>query len=143
MIERPIKKISTVPFDTAIKWFVFWAIGVRLFTSGLTQVINPAYTSELLTFDANYMFMIQEHGCANIAIGLLGILSLFSKNFREPAAITAGIYMLGAAILHSTRLGTMSGGEFIVLMTDIIIVLIAAVFLLYKYNKNKDTQTRR
>jgi hypothetical protein len=28
------------------KWFVFWAIGVRLFTAGLRQIIKPGLTSE-------------------------------------------------------------------------------------------------
>ena len=34
--------------DVAIvgKWFVFWAVGVRLLIAGLRQIVQPRYTAE-------------------------------------------------------------------------------------------------
>ncbi|HTP02561.1 MAG TPA: hypothetical protein VMJ64_14395, partial [Anaerolineales bacterium] len=28
------------------KWFVFWVVGIRLFTAGLRQAIQPRFTAE-------------------------------------------------------------------------------------------------
>ena len=28
------------------KWFVFWVVGVRLFTAGIRQVLKPAFTAQ-------------------------------------------------------------------------------------------------
>jgi hypothetical protein len=30
------------------KWYVFWAVGVRLFLAGLRQMIQPRYTAETI-----------------------------------------------------------------------------------------------
>jgi hypothetical protein len=27
------------------KWFLFWAVGMRLFVAGCRQIINPAFTA--------------------------------------------------------------------------------------------------
>lgn len=30
------------------KWYVFWAVGVRLFTAGIRQVLQPRFTSNVI-----------------------------------------------------------------------------------------------
>jgi hypothetical protein len=37
--------LQTLPFLT-LKWFVFWAVGVRLFIAGIRQVVQPSFTAE-------------------------------------------------------------------------------------------------
>ena len=37
---------STFGWALIGKWFVFWAIGVRLFTAGIRQVAKPAFTAQ-------------------------------------------------------------------------------------------------
>lgn len=60
------------------KWFVFWAIGIRLFTAGIRQVIKPGLTAEgiLGIKDKTSWKIVRELGFANISIGLAGIISI-------------------------------------------------------------------
>jgi hypothetical protein len=51
-------------------WFIFWSLGIRLFSAGLMQLFNPVYTSSLLQINSNSHIVIQELGSANIAFGL-------------------------------------------------------------------------
>src|SRR6478609_6215113 len=59
------------------KWFVFWAIGVRLFLAGLRQIADPAFTAKTIfrIEDPKALIVVQELGFANMALGLLGIAS--------------------------------------------------------------------
>jgi hypothetical protein len=85
------------------KWFTFWAVGVRLFTAGLRQAIQPKYTAEnilnIKTKDA--LIMIRELGFANLAIGTLGILSIFVSNGSIAGAITGGVFYMLAGTNHA------------------------------------------
>ena len=56
------------------KWFVFWPVGVRLFTAGLSQVLRPQFTTEkiLRIKDSNQFIIVQELGFANLSMGILG-----------------------------------------------------------------------
>src|ERR1700744_1160934 len=77
------------------KWFVFWAIGIRLFTAGLRQAAKPEFTAKDI-FHINSVeshTIVRELGFANICFGLLGILSLFVPEWRTAAAFTGGMYM--------------------------------------------------
>ncbi|MFZ1083054.1 MAG: DUF6790 family protein [Candidatus Kryptoniota bacterium] len=60
------------------KWFVFWAIGVRLFTAGLRQSFRPKFTAEkIFGITANEpLVIVQELGFANLSMGMLGIISI-------------------------------------------------------------------
>jgi len=41
-------------------WFIFWSIGIRLFTAGLMQIFNPIYTANLLQLNLNDFIVIRE-----------------------------------------------------------------------------------
>src|SRR5271154_3802349 len=79
IIEFTAKK---VPADPALigKWFLFWAVGVRLFIAGIKQIFNPGFTARQL-FHLRYkegFILIRELGFANISLGAVGLLSLFN-----------------------------------------------------------------
>jgi len=84
------------------KWFVFWAMGVRLFTAGLRQSTRPRFTAEtILGIKGTEQFLIvQELGFANLAMGLLGMSSLLARSWVFPAALVGCLFMGLAGIRH-------------------------------------------
>lgn len=71
------------------KWFVFWSVGIRLFTAGLRQAIQPEFTARKIfeLGDDAPLFLVQELGFANIAIGLVGLVSIARVGWVMPAAL--------------------------------------------------------
>jgi hypothetical protein len=61
------------------KWYVFWAVGVRLSLAGLRQIVQPGYTAETILGlkGAASLFVVREMGFAK-AMGSIGIASLFA-----------------------------------------------------------------
>ncbi|MOA50332.1 hypothetical protein D3C78_1733370 [compost metagenome] len=80
------------------KWFVFWSVGWRLLLAGFKQIVQPRYTANVIlglkTDEA--LILVRELGFANVAMGVLGVLSLWqlcvsaisrlpvSRNFPHP-----------------------------------------------------------
>jgi hypothetical protein len=93
--------------DVAIvgKWFVFWAVGVRLLIAGLRQIVQPRYTAETIlgVRDAGAMFIVRELGFANTAIGSAGTASLFSAGWSLPLAVIGAIFYGLAGANHVTH----------------------------------------
>ncbi len=84
------------------KWFVFWSVGWRLFLAGLRQIVQPAYTArEILgiTGDAP-LLLVRELGYANVAIGAIGIASLFIPGWTFAAALAGAVFYGLAGLSH-------------------------------------------
>ena len=65
------------PFMVLVgKWFVFWAVGVRLFVAGLRQASKPLFTLRDIFHiqDPSGQVVVRELGFANICFGLTGML---------------------------------------------------------------------
>lgn len=84
------------------KWYVFWAVGLRLFLAGVRQVAQPAYTAhQILGLKGNEsLIVVRELGFANLAIGMLGIASLVVPSWRMAGAFVGGIFYGLAGIQH-------------------------------------------
>ena len=84
------------------KWFVFWAVGVRLLMAGVRQIIQPRYTAEniLGLKDPEATLVVRELGFANTAIGSAGLGSVFSPAWILPVAIVGAIFYGLAGINH-------------------------------------------
>ena len=87
------------------KWFVFWAVGVRLFLAGMRQSLNPRFTAEeIFGIKADEpLIIVQELGFANLSIGLLGIITIFNGLWIMPSAIAGCLFYGLAGIRHLTK----------------------------------------
>ena len=84
------------------KWYVFWAVGVRLSLAGLRQIIQPRYTAETILGlkGAESLFFVRELGFANVTMGSVAVVSLFAPAWVTPAAMLGAVYYGLAGINH-------------------------------------------
>ncbi len=79
------------------KWFVFWAVGVRLVMAGLRQLFQPEFTArEIFHMEGDEaMTLVRELGVSNFAVGVVGLAAVAVPMFVLPSAITAGCLLWG------------------------------------------------
>ena len=87
------------------KWFTFWGVGARLLLAGLRQAIQPRFTAEnILGIKSKDAFQaVQELGFANISIGTIGILRIFSSSWAMPSAIAGCLFYGFAGFRHVVK----------------------------------------
>ena len=107
------------------KWFVFWAIGVRLCSAGIRQAIKPAFTAKtIFHMEGEDVFVvIRELGFANICLGSIGLGSLFVAGWRIPAAVAGGLFFGIAALQHIIKRPA-GVNELVALVSDAFITLV-------------------
>jgi hypothetical protein len=110
------------------KWYVFWAVGVRLSLAGLRQIIQPRYTAEtILGFKGtDALFFVRELGFANVAMGSVAIASLLAPSWVTPAAMLGAIYYGLAGIIHCFHKGR-NKLENVALVSDLFAALVLAI----------------
>lgn len=136
LIDLLITTDSTPLIYVIGTWFVFWAIGIRLFTAGIRQIIQPRLTAEgiLGIKDKMSWQLVRELGFANLGIGLIAILSLWVPEWRLAGAIAGGIFFLAAGIEH-IRKKERNFEENVALGSDLLIGVIALIFVLWSLFK--------
>ena len=84
------------------KWYVFWGVGVRLASAGIRQSLNPRYTAETLLGlkTSEPWFVVRELGFANIAIGVVALGSILTRNWVTPSALAGAAFYGLAGINH-------------------------------------------
>jgi hypothetical protein len=77
-----------------VRWFVFWGVGVRLLLAGVRQIVEPRYTAEeILGIESEPAHaVIRELGFANVALGTVGMASLFARAWAEPAGLAGAAF---------------------------------------------------
>lgn len=125
IVELTVNQNYTSVVDVVAKWFVFWAIGVRLFTAGLRQIIKPGLTAEgiLGIKDKASWQLVRELGFANTAIGLASIISLWATDWRLACALIGGLFILLAGLEH-VRKKQRNGEEMLAMISDLFIGVI-------------------
>lgn len=123
---------EVIDWQLIFKWFIFWTIGIRLFTAGIKQASDPAYTgTKIFKFRHKESYVvIRELGFANIALGVMGILSLINNDWRIMAAICGGLFFGLAALQHSTRKPD-TQNEWIALLYDFAVFLLTVIYLAF------------
>ena len=113
------------------KWFVFWAVGARLFLAGLRQGIQPRFTAETILGikgDAP-LHVVQELGFANISIGVIGLISILNGAWVMPAAI-AGCLFYGFAGGRHVVQRNRNALENTAMVSDLFIFVVLAAYVI-------------
>lgn len=112
------------------KWFVFWGVGVRLFLAGSRQLFEPRYTTqEIFGFSGDEApVIVRELGIANIALGVIAILSVFEESFRLPVAIAGTLFFGISGIRHLTDRGR-NAKHNTAMISDLVLAVILGVYL--------------
>lgn len=113
------------------KWFVFWAVGVRLAAAGIRQIVQPAFTAEKIfgIRDRDAHVLVQELGFANLAMGVLAILTLAAPQWTAAAALAGAIFYGLAGARHVLK-GARNRNETIATVSDIFMLAVLAAYLL-------------
>jgi hypothetical protein len=113
------------------RWFVFWAVGVRLFIAGARQVTQPQFTAEEIfgIHDPGSFAIVREVGFANLSMGLLGICSIFRSGWIVPAALVGGLYYGLAGMGHIFQ-KKKTAKEYMAMISDGLVFLVLMVFVL-------------
>ena len=112
------------------KWWVFWAIGVRLFIAGIRQVAQPAFTAQAIFHvnDPGVIPIVREVGFGNLSMGLLGLSTFLRPAWLVPAAIVGGLYYALGGVGHLIN-ADRNTKENIALFSDAFAALILLVFV--------------
>lgn len=112
------------------KWFVFWSVGVRLALAGIRQVVQPAFTAEEIfgIGDKAAHIVVQELGFANLAMGVLAIVTLAAPQWVAAAALAGAIFYGLAGARHVLK-GGQNRNEMIAAVSDIFIFAVLAAYL--------------
>ena len=84
------------------KWYVFWAVGVRLSLAGIRQIVQPRYTAQTILglTGSDSLILVRELGIANAAIGATGLGTLIASSWVTPLAMLGAIFYGLAGINH-------------------------------------------
>jgi len=120
---------ATFTFALFGKWFIFSAVGVRLFLAGLKQTTDPAFTArEIFHIDSSESLpIVRELGFANLCFGIVGIISLFLPQWRVVSAFGSGLYFGIAGLQHLIK-GAVGINEMFAMATDILICIFLSVY---------------
>jgi hypothetical protein len=141
LIERAYQKkreLSQPVIETAAKWFIFWGVGVRLLTVGLSQALNPAFTASILEISDTCFVAIRELGFTNISMGLLAVITVCVPSWRKAGGFCGGLYLGIAGFLHVGRLSEgINLKETIAMVSDLFIFVIVVIYLVYSWRAGK------
>jgi hypothetical protein len=84
------------------KWFVFWGVGVRLLTAGVSQIVRPEFTAKAILGMASEesLLLVNELGFGNLSIGILGVCTIVMSGWTLPAALVGGLFYGFAGFRH-------------------------------------------
>ena len=113
------------------RWFVFWSVGVRLTVAGARQTLQPGFTArEIFHMKSDEALpLVRELGVSNIALGVVGLLSLAAPSFTLPVAIASAIFYGVAGLGHIAQKAR-SRNETIALASDLFIFAVLAIYVI-------------
>lgn len=131
ILVRRRKGLAVDPIRIGARWFVFWPVGVRLFTAGLMQAVNPAYTAEDIfgITDPSVLPLVTELGFANVAMGSLALVSVAAAAWRTPAALVGTLYFGLAGLRHLIDGGPYTDLRLIAMISDLFIAVVLGTYL--------------
>jgi hypothetical protein len=118
------------------KWYVFWAVGVRLAMAGVRQLLQPGFTArEIFHMQGDEaLTLVRELGVSNFAVGVVGLAAIGVPTFVLPSAITAGVFYGVAGARHVVETGR-SRNETIAMVSDLFAFAVLATFTAAKLTR--------
>jgi hypothetical protein len=112
------------------KWFVFWAVGIRLLAAGIRQVMQPSFTAVQIfrITDPAAEKLVSEIGFGNLSMGLVAALTLLAPGWLVPAGLAGGLYLALAGIKHLAN-NERTREENIAMVSDLGVAVVLAVAL--------------
>ncbi|HOI70820.1 MAG TPA: hypothetical protein PLC38_00885 [Methanobacterium sp.] len=141
-LSKQPKTINRV-FEVFLVWFLFIMIGIGCIWAFIGHVFMSNFVATSIGWPAGNPFQL-EVGVANLAFGILGILSIkIRDNFLLATVIAASIFLLGAGIVHITNImqtGNMAPGNAgFALLIDILIPVVLIILMVgYKLTKKSE-----
>lgn len=116
---------TALSFGLFSKWFIFSAVGLRLFLAGVGQITKPAFTAKDIFHieDPDVLPIVRELGFANLCFGIVGIVSLFKPEWRIVSAFASGLYYGIAGVQHLVKKPAGINEQF-ALWTDLLIFIL-------------------
>jgi hypothetical protein len=123
--------VSDAPltFSLFSKWFIFSAVGLRLFLAGIRQITKPSFTARQIFHitDPASLPIVIELGFANLCFGLVGLISFFKPEWRIVSAFASGLYYGLAGLLHLLKKPAGTNEKF-ALWTDLVIFILLLIY---------------
>jgi hypothetical protein len=141
-LSKQPKTINRV-FEVFLVWFLFIMIGIGCIWAFIGHIFMSNFVATSIGWPAGNPFQL-EVGVANLAFGILGILSIkIRDNFLLATVIAASIFLLGAGIVHITNImqtGNMAPGNAgFALLIDILIPVVLIILMVgYKLTKKSE-----
>jgi hypothetical protein len=114
------------------RWFVFWAVGGRLFGAGIRQCLQPGFTARdifhLGSPDAEVI--VRELGFANVCMGSVGLISGFVPAWRAAAGCAGALYFGLAGAMH-LRKRPATPNEWLALLSDLFVFVVVGAWLIH------------
>ncbi|MBX2934021.1 MAG: hypothetical protein KF825_07235 [Ferruginibacter sp.] len=131
IIQILLNKGTAFSFALFGKWFIFSAVGLRLFIAGIKQTTDPAFTAKEIFHISNpeSFPIVRELGFANTCFGIVGIISLFLPAWRVVSALGSGLYYGFAGLQHLIKKPVGPNEQF-ALITDVIIFLFLLLYFI-------------
>lgn len=131
VVTELVSSGTAFTFSLMGKWFIFSAVGMRLFLAGLKQVKNPEFTAKQIFHidNADCFPILRELGFANICFGLVALVSLFKPEWRAVSAFASGIYYGIAGIQHAFKKNAGINEKF-ALWTDLFIFTMLLIYFM-------------
>lgn len=121
-------------------WFAFWGVGSRLIVAGISQLTNPARTSQTIlgaaaeslpttstttttTTTTATTQVVQELGLANLSLGAVALVSSLVPGWGLVGALPGAIYLGLAGIRHLAKRGK-GTNELVATWTDLLVFLL-------------------
>lgn len=115
-------------------WWAFWGVGSRLFVAGISQLVNPARTTQgiLGIEDAGAELVVHELGYANLGMGLVAMASAFTGSWGILGAAPGALFLGLAGLRHLSKPGK-NRDETLATWTDLLVFAMVLAGLVGMY----------
>jgi hypothetical protein len=113
------------------RWWTFWAVGIPLFLPEPGRSFSRDLFTAVEIFGSHEtasLPIVREAGFANLAVGTLGILSIFRPDWVVSAAMVGGLYYGHAGVGH-IRQKNKNPREWTAMISDLGVCFILAEFV--------------